>query len=174
MEMETRVQAAKSITANNLPDRLDCAEAWFVAQRWVPHRIGRRLGTMRDQDGCLYNILGQLKGTLQNQQLWRLDSITKLTCKRRGDQACNEARGSKGQKSGHSGTAAWRVVGCQRRLAGNSLDKLGDAVFGYVVRGEIHDTDRGDTCQRRQSSCISNIRPVDCVDLKSGVNLPAT
>lgn len=63
MEMETRVQAAKPIPANNLPDRLDCAEAWSGAQRWVPHRIGRRLGTVSDQDGCLHNVLGQFKGT---------------------------------------------------------------------------------------------------------------
>lgn len=62
VQVESGVQATKSIPLNDLSDRLNGAETGLTTQRWVSHRIRGGLSPVGNQDRGLNDIFGQFKG----------------------------------------------------------------------------------------------------------------
>lgn len=62
VEAEAGVQAAESVTLDDLLDGSKGAETGLVAQRWISGCIRGSLSTVGHQDRGLDNILGQFEG----------------------------------------------------------------------------------------------------------------
>lgn len=63
VQVEASVQTTDTVSLDDLLDGLDSADARLAAEGWVASSPRSCLSSVGNQDGGLYHILGELKGT---------------------------------------------------------------------------------------------------------------